>query len=83
MHCLGNLTLSGYNSELSNASFNEKQTLYGQSNVCITKSIVQYDHWGEAEILNRGNVLVEDIKRIWKCPDIINNTNIMILKEKV
>lgn len=27
LHCLGNLTLSGYNSELSNASFNEKQVL--------------------------------------------------------
>jgi uncharacterized protein with ParB-like and HNH nuclease domain len=27
-HCLGNLTLSGYNSQLSNASFEKKQGLY-------------------------------------------------------
>ena len=75
LHCLGNLTLTGYNPELSNASFNEKQALYSQSNICITKSIVQYDHWGEDEILNRGELLIEDIKKIWKCPDLINNVN--------
>lgn len=28
VHCLGNLTLSGYNSKLSNASFKEKQNLH-------------------------------------------------------
>ncbi|MCB9187277.1 MAG: DUF262 domain-containing protein [Flavobacteriales bacterium] len=28
VHCLGNLTLSGYNSKLSNASFDEKQSLH-------------------------------------------------------
>ncbi len=75
LHCLGNLTLSGYNSELSNASFNEKQLIYKQSNICITKSIAEYDHWGETEILNRGEQLIEDIKEIWKCPDMINNVN--------
>ena len=73
LNCLGNLTLTGYNSELSNASFNEKQDLYSQSNICITKSIAQYAHWGEDEILNRGETLIEDIKKIWKCPDVINN----------
>lgn len=78
LHCLGNLTLSGYNSELSNASFNEKQALYSQSNICITKSIAKYDHWGETEILNRGEALIEDIKKIWKCPDTINNINLEV-----
>ncbi len=28
VHCLGNLTLSGYNSQLSNASFEDKQNLH-------------------------------------------------------
>jgi hypothetical protein len=28
VHCLGNLTLSGYNSQLSNASFDTKQDLH-------------------------------------------------------
>ena len=28
VHCIGNLTLSGYNSKLSNASFEDKQNLY-------------------------------------------------------
>lgn len=78
LHCLGNLTLSGYNSELSNASFNEKQALYSKSNICITKSIAQYDHWGETEILNRGETLIEDIKKIWICPDTINNINLEV-----
>lgn len=63
LNCLGNLTFTGYNSEFSNASFNEKHALYSQSNICITKSIAQYAHWGEDEILNRGETLIEDIKK--------------------
>lgn len=47
-------------------------------NICITKSIAIYDHWGETEILNRGESLIEDIKKIWSCPDIINNFNLEI-----
>jgi len=78
LHSIGNLTLTGYNSELSNASFHEKQIVYSQSNICITKSIVKYEHWGEAEIINRAEALIEDIKKIWVCPDVINHANLEI-----
>lgn len=74
LHCIGNLTLSGYNSELSNASFDVKRAIYSQSNVCITKSISEYEHWGEAEILERSEALIKDIEKIWSCPKTINNT---------
>ncbi|MCD7918901.1 MAG: DUF262 domain-containing protein [Clostridiales bacterium] len=75
VHCIGNLTLSGYNSELSNSSFDEKKQEYSKSNVSITRSLGELDHWGEHEILNRGNDLIKDIEKIWPCPDIINNAN--------
>ncbi len=76
LHCIGNLTLSGYNSELSNGSFDEKRMLYSQSNICITKDIAKCEQWKEGEILARSEALVNDVTEIWKCPNIINNVNI-------
>lgn len=74
IHCIGNLTLSGYNSELSNASFSEKRVIYRQSNICITKAIADYEQWNESEILARSESLIKDIEKIWSCPSGINNT---------
>lgn len=35
VHCIGNLTLTGYNSEMSNDSFEEKKKVYKESNIYI------------------------------------------------
>ena len=74
INCIGNLTLTGYNPELSNSSYEEKKNIYKQSNVNITKAIVDYEHWGEDEILSRGQTLIEAISNIWCCPEMINNS---------
>ena len=76
LNCLGNLTLSGYNSELSNGSFEDKKGLYAKSNICITKSLCEYDHWSEDTIKERCDLLSKEIEKIWACPELINNKEI-------
>lgn len=72
LHCMGNLTLTGYNSELSNNSFDEKKEYYNESNLYMNKQIALNDTWGEKEILARAEWLFHEISSIWKCPEIIN-----------
>lgn len=72
-HNIGNLTLTGYNSEMSNYSYDEKKEFYNNSNISITKKICQCEHWGENEIINRAGFMIDEICKIWECPDVINN----------
>lgn len=73
INCIGNLTLTGYNSELSNKSFEDKKKMYLKSNVTITKSIARYEHWVEEDIIARSEELIKQISTVWICPDIINS----------
>lgn len=75
VHCLGNLTLSGYNSELSNENFETKKGIYAESNVYITRNISSYEHWNEDEIKNRCNKMIEEIEKIWICPEMISSAD--------
>lgn len=68
LHTIGNLTLTGYNSELSNDAFAIKRGRYGQSNVEITKQIAGYDEWNEATIRDRAEWLFELAARVWEGP---------------
>lgn len=73
INCIGNLTLTGYNSEISNKSFEEKKNMYKESNIYINKYLAAFDTWGEAEIIKRSEWIINEICSIWKCPDIINS----------
>ena len=73
LHNIGNLTLTGYNSELSNESFDIKKEKYSKSNISITKALTKYDEWNEINIVDRAKFYVNEILEIWNCPDIINN----------
>lgn len=71
LHTLGNLTLTLYNSEMSNKSFNEKKTIDGgfiDSKLDLNKKIAQMDSWGGEEIENRSKDLTNEITKIWKYP---------------
>lgn len=72
LHCLGNLTLTGYNSEMSNESFVEKKKIYEQSNIYINKELSKFEAWSESEIIKRCEYLIQEISSIWKCPELIN-----------
>ena len=41
LHTIGNLTLTGYNPELSNKSYSEKRTIYGLSHFELNRYFAQ------------------------------------------
>lgn len=65
LHALGNLTLTGYNSELSNSSFDKKCQLFIESNVFLNKYFSQTKSWNEEEIRNRANHLANLAIKVW------------------
>ncbi len=82
LHVLGNLTLTGYNSKLSNKSFVEKQTMengFKDSRLYLNKYLAEVSNWGEEEIKIRHKMLVDRFLKIFKYPtqlkydsDIVN-----------
>ncbi len=81
LHRLANLTISAYNSEMSNKSFGEKsgrsfETLKNQvvsyteaqHHVWLTSFIAQQTQWTEAELEARASILAERAKSIWPLP---------------
>lgn len=71
LHTLGNLTLTNYNSELSDHSFQEKKTMKGgfcDSKIQLSKSLCQLDTWNQQEIENRTEELSKKFINIWKYP---------------
>lgn len=61
LHTLGNLTLTGYNSELSNSSFAVKQKLYAESNVSLNADLAKAQAWNVAAIRERGRRLAQRV----------------------
>ena len=72
LHTVGNLTLSGYNPELSNKSFPEKKHIYKNSNINICSHICDYDTWEEKDILHRAQFLTHKALSIWALPTKYN-----------
>ncbi|MFI6823314.1 DUF262 domain-containing protein [Micromonospora sp. NPDC050187] len=68
VHTLGNLTLTGYNSELSNKPFAAKRIALAKSGVRLNQDIADRQRWGRSEILARADDLAERIITIWPGP---------------
>lgn len=68
VHRLGNLTLTGYNSDLSNAVFDQKRLTYLQSNFAMTRSVGEAGAWGPELIRERGRDLAKRATHIWPGP---------------
>ena len=62
---LGNLTMTGFNPELSNLSFSEKRAIYAESHIEITKEVARSVCWTEAEIRKRAAELTDRALEIW------------------
>jgi predicted transport protein len=89
LHTIGNLTLTGYNPELSNKQFKVKRDMEGgfaDSPIRLNQSLAKLEHWNEQEILNRARTLVDLAVQIWECPEleeeVLNNYK-SIGKEKL
>lgn len=65
LHVIGNLTLSGYNSELSNESFSTKKKYYSKSNFELNKDLVKYNTWDEQAITDRTEKLYKKFILAW------------------
>jgi uncharacterized protein with ParB-like and HNH nuclease domain len=66
---LGNLTITGYNQELKNFSFQRKKSGekgYENSSIKITRELANYEKWGSDEIEERGKILAEKLSDMWK-----------------
>lgn len=69
LHTLGNLTLTGYNQDLSNSPFETKRKLLGDSNLEMNKPIAAASSWGPNAIRARAADLAERAIQIWPGPD--------------
>ncbi|NBC41406.1 DUF262 domain-containing protein [Corallococcus exiguus] len=65
---LGNLTLTGYNSELSNSPFPIKKQLLSDSHFEMNKWIAGKEKWTEVELRERTELVFAKTKEIWPRP---------------
>ncbi len=71
LHVLGNITLTGYNSELSDRPYREKKSIEGgfdDSPIRLNKFMRLTDIWNEQMILDRTVQLAEKAVDIWFAP---------------
>ena len=72
LHTAGNLTLTGYNPELSNRSFRQKQDMEGgfrDSPLRLNRSLAEAEVWNEDAIRARAEELAEKALQIWVYPE--------------
>ncbi|WP_422132796.1 GmrSD restriction endonuclease domain-containing protein [Endozoicomonas sp. ALD040] len=77
LHTLGNLTLTGYNSELSDRSFQEKQSMEGgfaDSHLRLNKGLAKLVNWDEHAIQQRAKELSKTMLDVWPCPQLDEET---------
>jgi len=73
LHMLGNLTLTGYNSEYSNNSFKDKRNMEGgfrDSPLKLNAGLGQLDKWNEESIKARAKRLSETALSVWTAPKL-------------
>ncbi len=71
LHTLGNLTLTGYNSEYSDRPFKDKRDMDGgfrQSPLRLNEGLGTCESWNEQAIQKRANRLAEKAAKIWAAP---------------
>lgn len=67
-HSLGNLTLTGYNSEYSNRSFADKRDMEGgfkYSHLRLNDGLSSLDKWSEEAIISRAKKMAHQASSIW------------------
>jgi hypothetical protein len=74
LHTIGNLTLTGSNSDLGNESLLEKRKIYLQSNMALNKDIADAIIWNEYMIRRRAQKLWQSALKIWPHPGESNKT---------
>jgi hypothetical protein len=68
LHTPGNLTLTGYNPELSNAPWLDKRQYYAASNVSMTRALADIATFDADALVARGEELAHRAALIWPGP---------------
>ena len=71
LHTLGNITLTGYNSKMSNKSFIDKRDMekgFKDSKLSLNKFLKSIDKWDEETITKRAEQLKDTALKIWTYP---------------
>jgi len=69
LHTPGNLTLTGYNPELSNGPWEDKRARYAASNLVMTRNLSELERFGVQEIRSRALELASRATSIWPGPE--------------
>ena len=73
LHTIGNLTLTAYNSEMSDRPFLEKMDMPGgfkESALRLNKYVVLQNRWNQKHIQERANELAKKAESIWPYPTL-------------
>ncbi len=73
LHTLGNLTLTGYNSEYSDRPFIEKRDMEGgfkNSPLKVNEGLGQVEVWNEMAIIERAKRLAKRAVQVWASPKL-------------
>lgn len=73
LHTLGNLTLTGYNSEYSDRPFQEKRDMEGGFKISplkVNAGLSQLDTWNEDAIKSRAGKLADSALDVWQSPQL-------------
>lgn len=73
LHTIGNLTLTAYNSEMSDHPFMVKMDMEGgfkESALRLNSYLVKLTEWNEEHIKERARLLAEKAEQIWEYPKI-------------
>jgi len=73
LHTLGNLTLTGYNSEYSDRTFSEKRDMPGgfkESPLRLNRGLGQLEQWNEDTIKARADKLARIAGGVWSAPTL-------------
>jgi len=71
LHVIGNLSLTGYNSNLQNKPFLEKKKIgFEDSRFWLNDYIKKQNKWTEEEIISRTDLITKRFLSIWQQPEI-------------
>jgi hypothetical protein len=70
VNSLGNLTLTFWNSQLSNKRFGRKRLRYAESNLRIQRELAESRRWQESQITGRRDQLIDFVLERWQVPTL-------------
>lgn len=80
LNTIGNLTLTAYNSNYSNLSFQKKKIMeekgFLSSKLFLNDYIKRCNEWGEKQIKKRADILYKKAEKIWWIPDVVEDNEI-------